>query len=329
VVYNGGPLDKKTQRQLIPPASGLTWTGWLSQDPRLYPSEGSPRRYIITSTPGRGDRVGRVHLVPELDVVGHRAGQHPGALGDVTDLVGPQEHFGLGHRLAVPAQPAGVVHDAGQGAQQRRLARTDRADHQDELAALDRQIHVLGAANNYQSFVLQTGTALHPTDNTWDFLVAGNRDVFAIKKANTGSGKTEIHILSHASNYQTFALQTGTALHTTDHTWAFGLTHGRDLVAIKKANTGSNSTEVHILSAASNYQAFSAQTGTGLHPTDNHFDFLVHGHDLVAIKKANTGSGHTEVHILGHGSGYKHFSLQTGTGLHNTDHTFAFGVPAQ
>ena len=51
VVYNGGPLDKKTQRQLIPPASGLTWTGFLSQDPRVYPSEGSPRRYIITSTP--------------------------------------------------------------------------------------------------------------------------------------------------------------------------------------------------------------------------------------------------------------------------------------
>ena len=53
VVYNGGPLDKKTQRQLIAPSSGLTWTGWLSQDPRLYPSEGSPRRYIITSAPGR------------------------------------------------------------------------------------------------------------------------------------------------------------------------------------------------------------------------------------------------------------------------------------
>ena len=53
VVYNGGPLDKKTQRQLIAPSSGLTWTGWLSQDPRLYPSEGSPRRYIITSAPER------------------------------------------------------------------------------------------------------------------------------------------------------------------------------------------------------------------------------------------------------------------------------------
>src|SRR4051794_14050910 len=68
VVYNGGPLDKKTQRQFIPPASGLTWTGWLSQDPRLYPSEGSPRRYIITSDPGRGDRVGVDELrVPTAD----------------------------------------------------------------------------------------------------------------------------------------------------------------------------------------------------------------------------------------------------------------------
>jgi regulator of protease activity HflC (stomatin/prohibitin superfamily) len=68
VVYNGGPLDKKDQRQLIPPSSGLTWTGWLSQDPRVYPSEGSPRRYILTSDPGRGDRVGVDDLrVPSAD----------------------------------------------------------------------------------------------------------------------------------------------------------------------------------------------------------------------------------------------------------------------
>jgi regulator of protease activity HflC (stomatin/prohibitin superfamily) len=70
VVYNGGPLDKKTQRQLIPPSSGLTWTGWLSQNPRLYPSEGSPRRYIITSAPTGGDRVGvDVVRVPTEDGV--------------------------------------------------------------------------------------------------------------------------------------------------------------------------------------------------------------------------------------------------------------------
>jgi regulator of protease activity HflC (stomatin/prohibitin superfamily) len=68
VVYNGGPLDKKTQRQLIAPASGLTWTGWLSQNVRLYPSDGSPRRYIITSDQGRGDRAGfDVVRVPTAD----------------------------------------------------------------------------------------------------------------------------------------------------------------------------------------------------------------------------------------------------------------------
>jgi len=68
VVYNGGPLDKKTQRQLIPPSSGLTWTGWLSQDPRLYPSEGSPRRYLVTSEGQGGDRPGvDVVRVPTSD----------------------------------------------------------------------------------------------------------------------------------------------------------------------------------------------------------------------------------------------------------------------
>ena len=68
VIYNGGPLDKKDQRQTIPPSSGLTWTGWLSQDPRFYPGSGSPRRYIITTDSSRGDRAGiDVVRVPTSD----------------------------------------------------------------------------------------------------------------------------------------------------------------------------------------------------------------------------------------------------------------------
>jgi hypothetical protein len=62
VIYNGGPLDRKDQRQFIQPSSGLTWTGFWSQDPRYYPSADSPRRYIITSDPQRGDR-GNVDVV--------------------------------------------------------------------------------------------------------------------------------------------------------------------------------------------------------------------------------------------------------------------------
>ncbi len=68
VVYNGGPLDRKDQRQTIEPSSGLTWTGWLSQNPRNYPGSGSPRRYIITTDASRDEGAGvDVLRVPTAD----------------------------------------------------------------------------------------------------------------------------------------------------------------------------------------------------------------------------------------------------------------------
>jgi hypothetical protein len=83
-------------------------------------------------------------------------------------------------------------------------------------------------------------------------------------------------------------------------------------VAISKSLTGTNSTEVHILSGASQFQKFILQTGTALHETDNTWDFEVardlqdefHMYDmpeLIAISKSLTGTKSTEVHIL---SGY-------------------------
>ena len=176
------------------------------------------------------------------------------------------------------------------------------------------EVHILSGASNFQEFILQTGTALHETDQTFDFAVGdwdgdGRPDLIAIKKSNTGSHSTEVHILSGASNFQEFILQTGTALHETDQTFDFAVgdwdRDGRpDLIAIKKSNTGSHSTEVHILSGASNFQEFILQTGTALHETDQTFDFAVGDWDrdgrpdLIAIKKSNTGSHSTEVHIL-------------------------------
>ena len=50
----------------------------------------------------------------------------------------------------------------------------------------------------YKRFLLQTGTALHDMDDTFAFAVAPNRDLFAIKKSNTGTNSTEVHILSAA-----------------------------------------------------------------------------------------------------------------------------------
>jgi hypothetical protein len=50
-------------------------------------------------------------------------------------------------------------------------------------------------------FILQTGTALHETDQTFDFAVTdwnrdGTPDLVAIKKSNTGIHSTEVHVLS-------------------------------------------------------------------------------------------------------------------------------------
>jgi hypothetical protein len=189
------------------------------------------------------------------------------------------------------------------------------------------EVHVLSAASNYQQFVLQTKTALHETDNTFEFAVASNRDLVAIKKSSTGSNKTEVHILSAASNYQQFSLQTGTALHQTDQTFEFAIAQNRDLFAIKKSGTGTNSTEVHILSAGSNYQQFALQTGTVLHQTDQTFEFaLAQNRDLFAVKKSRTSTNSSEVHVLAAAGNYQRFILQTGTSLHETDETFTFDV---
>ncbi|GEM_PF-3126001 len=189
------------------------------------------------------------------------------------------------------------------------------------------EVHVLSAASNYQRFSLQTGTALHETDDTFEFLLAQNKDLYVIKKSNTGSHTTEVHVLSASSNYQQFSLHTATALHETDATSSFALAPNNDLFVIRKSDTGTHSTEVHVLSASSNYQQFILQTGTALHETDITFEFAIdQNRDLFAIKKSGTESCTTEVHVLSASSNYQHFSVHTGTALHETDHAFAFAI---
>jgi regulator of protease activity HflC (stomatin/prohibitin superfamily) len=55
VVRNGGPFDNHRTRQVVDPASGLTWTGWWSQIHK-YPAQ--QRFYTITADAGRGERPG-------------------------------------------------------------------------------------------------------------------------------------------------------------------------------------------------------------------------------------------------------------------------------
>lgn len=187
------------------------------------------------------------------------------------------------------------------------------------------EIHVLSAGSNYSAFSLHAASALHPTDGNWDFAIAPNRDLFAVKK-NGGSGTTEIHVLSAASDYSELSLQAATALHPTDANWDFLVAGNRDVVAVKKRGGDSGMTEVHVLSAGDDYASFNLHARTALHETDGTWNFGINRRDVFAIRKSGTGTGRTEVHVLSAGDDYATFALQTGTVLHPTDDTFEFGV---
>jgi hypothetical protein len=105
-----------------------------------------------------------------------------------------------------------------------------------------------------------------------------------------------------------------------------------DIVAIKKAGTGSSSTEVHVLNGATNFQTYIFQTGTTLPETGTNWEFTVWDYDgngsmdLVAIAKNGTGSGNTEVHVLNGSDNFSTFLLHSTTALEPNTNSFDFSV---
>jgi hypothetical protein len=173
----------------------------------------------------------------------------------------------------------------------------------------------------FQRFLLQIGTPITEADGAGNFgaWLAGNYDggaaLIGIKVRGTGTGNVEVHVLSAASNYQQYVLQTGTPITEADGAgnygaWAVGDVDGdgrADLIGIKVRNTDTGKVEAHVLSAASNYQQFVLQTGTpiteadgagnyGAWPTGN-YDGDGRA-DLIGIKVRNTGTGNVEVRVL-------------------------------
>lgn len=204
------------------------------------------------------------------------------------------------------------------------------------------EVHVLSGPDTFQRFNLNTGTAQPSTGDEHVYRVAdwdrdGRPDMFAIKKNATGTGSTEVHILSGGENFQRFLLHTGTPQHETGLEYDFQVADWnrdgyQDLIIIKKYNTGTNSTEVHILSGALNFQDYLLHTGTPQEETGNNYDFDVadwdrDGYpDLFIIKKAETGTGMAEVHILSGVSGFQRFILNTGTAQHQTGNEYVFRI---
>ncbi len=203
------------------------------------------------------------------------------------------------------------------------------------------EILVLDGGSRFQRVLLNTGTVLNETGNNFEFCAAdyngdGYTDLWAIKKSNTGTNSTEIHILNGKNNFQDFLLQTGSILHEVVSDFEFEVgdynKDGKmDLWAIKKKATESNTVEINILSGKKNFQSFLLRTGSALHENSKDFEFIVANFnsdrrkDLVAIRKSNPA----RIYVLDGSRKFKTFLAQTETALKTTDNddVFLMGLP--
>ncbi|OPZ90375.1 MAG: Caspase domain protein [Firmicutes bacterium ADurb.Bin419] len=181
-------------------------------------------------------------------------------------------------------------------------------------------------SGDFQAFNLQTPTAIHETDSTFKFLLDANKNLFAIKKSNTGTNRTEVHILTAASGYQKFGLQAQTALPETYSNYDFMLDpYTNDLYAVQKSGHSSKNTVIHVIPAKYLYQKCTKTIVTSLGETNSNHEFLfAPNKDIYVINKANTSSRKAELQILSASSGYKSISLQTTIQLPAASRNYSF-----
>ncbi len=139
------------------------------------------------------------------------------------------------------------------------------------------EVHVLAAAGRWSSFLRHAATPLSSVGmrpGQWRFLVgdsAGHGDLLGILHgAPTGSGRTEVHILSEATGYHSFSAHVATAAGpTTDSvsSWVLGDADGDglpDVVMVLGGVTGTHTTEVHALGGRTGFHQWTMHTGTSL-----------------------------------------------------------------
>ena len=198
------------------------------------------------------------------------------------------------------------------------------------------EVHVMNGASGYGNYLINIATALprSGSDSAWvfrlgDFNRDGTLDLYVIQR-NGGSGRTEIHVLNGANNFQSYLINVATALHSTGSAddWNFELGDFNkdgtlDIFAIKK--NGATSTEVHVLNGANSYQSFLINLATVLPRTgsDQGWIFKLGDYDgdgtldIFAIARMGD-SGKTELHVMGGAGNYQSFLAHIATTLGRT-----------
>ncbi|MFO1001436.1 MAG: hypothetical protein U0936_13910 [Planctomycetaceae bacterium] len=208
----------------------------------------------------------------------------------------------------------------------------------------------LGDTTNYARFSAAIPTALPETNGNWTFKVIdwdkGTKpDLMAINQQGS-AGSVEVKILTGESNFQnvqTFkTIQPNSQSDIVYDVADWNHDNTPDLITVIKNSATSNATEVHVISGSPNanglrFQSFLDHLVTGLHGVekfDPNWEFEVAdmdqngSQDLVVVKKANTDSGKTEVHVL-NGDGPKKlssFSSHIATSQNATNQDYQFVV---
>ena len=140
------------------------------------------------------------------------------------------------------------------------------------------EVHTLTASSAYSQWSVHAATALGvAADGQWLFTgdPTGTGDLVGILRKGTGSGRTEVHVLSASSGYSAFRSHAATPLGYADpaaSTFAVGhfdRDRSADLWVLLLSGTGSGRTELHPLSGATGFSSYLDHLGTGLQQVDS------------------------------------------------------------
>ncbi|WP_309238592.1 FG-GAP repeat domain-containing protein [Actinoplanes aureus] len=196
-------------------------------------------------------------------------------------------------------------------------------------------VRIMDGATDFSTLLLNTATALGPTDARHAYSVAdwnGDAvpDLLVVQKSGTASGRTEVRIVDGASSFQRLLLETaiGHAAADDRHQFASADWNGDgrlDLVMVQVSGTVSGKMEVQVLDGAADLQRPLAPTATTSEGVGENRQVSVddwngdHRPDLVIVQKSGATSGKTELRVLDGASGLRGYLLQARTAQASTD----------
>ncbi len=203
------------------------------------------------------------------------------------------------------------------------------------------EMNVVSGASNYTSYLLQKNTAFQASGN-WEFEISdydndAKLDLVGILRNNTGSGKAEIHVARQANNFSQITDSRSTAFPMSLTDWEYEVLDydndgSKDIVGLKKNNTGTGKTEIHVATFATLYGSLTHSRATAF-PLSTaaatwEFDVVDHNGDgqldVAGVKKNGTGTGTSEFHMVSGAELYQNIRFSTHTTFPQTDNTWEF-----